>query len=60
MSKVLIGGTKSRELYWVIGSWEKRNLRVTTNRPRGKIVREPFDSRISAEKWIAYQYLINA
>ena len=53
---VFIGSTK--KLFWVIGKYP--NYRVTTNRPKGKLVREPFDSEIGARKWIALQFLLMA
>lgn len=57
MSNVMIGATK-RQLFWVIGKYP--NYRVTSNRPKGKLVREPFDSEIGARKWIALQFLLEA
>lgn len=58
---VLLGSIgASKKLFWVIGSWEKRNLRITTNRPRGKVVREPYSSREQAERAIAMEYLLRA
>ena len=38
---------ENAKLYWVIGKWP--NLRITTNRPKGRFVREPYDSLRSAE-----------
>jgi hypothetical protein len=55
---VLLGSIKKHKWYWVIGKYP--NYRITTNRPKGKLVREPHDSYESASKWIRYEYLINA
>ena len=56
-NNVMIGAVK-RQLFWVVGKYP--NYRVTQNRPKGKLVREPFDSEIAARKWIALQFLIEA
>lgn len=53
---IFLGSIKSK-WYWVIGKYP--NLRVTTNRPKGKLVREPHESYESAQRWIAYQFLMN-
>ena len=53
---VYLGSIKKHKWYWVIGKYP--NLRVTTNRPKGKLVREPHESMESAEKWIFYQFLM--
>ena len=54
MGNVFIGSVK-RELYWIIGSNNAKNypfnLRITKNRPTGKLVREPFDSYNDAERY---------
>jgi hypothetical protein len=55
---VFLGAIKKHKWYWVIGKYP--NYRITTNRPKGKLVREPHDSYESASKWIRYEYLINA
>jgi hypothetical protein len=47
MSNVFIGSTKDK-FYWVVGKFP--NFKVTTVRPKGKIVREPFTSAEAAEK----------
>ena len=54
---VYLGGIK-RKLHWVIGKYP--NLRVTTNRPRGKMVREPFDSYKAAQIFIANEFSMRA
>ena len=54
---VFLGSTKPK-WYWVIGKYP--NLRITTNRPRGKVVREPHRSIESAKREIAMEFIMNA
>jgi hypothetical protein len=55
---VFIGAVRNPKWYWVIGNYP--NYRVTTHRPRGKVVREPHESWESAQRWIAMEFLMNA
>lgn len=54
---VYLGAVEKRKFYWVIGKFP--NLRITTNRPRGKMVREPFESQKAAQRFIQMEFLMN-
>ena len=60
MGNVFIGASTSSsgKYYWVIGKFP--NLRVTTNKPRGKMVREPFETYRAAQIYIANEFSKNA
>jgi hypothetical protein len=47
MSNVFISGTKD-QLYWIVGKFP--NFKITTTRPKGKSVMEPFNSEEAAER----------
>jgi hypothetical protein len=50
---IFLGAIKPK-WHWVIGKYP--NLRITTNRPRGKMVREPYDSYRAAAISIANEF----
>jgi hypothetical protein len=51
---IFLGAIKSK-LYWVIGKYP--NLRITTNRPKGKFVREPYETKEAAEKGLRWEMI---
>lgn len=45
-----------KTLYYIIGTVEKKNLRITTRRPKNPC--EPFDTRENAERYIFWLYFM--
>ncbi|MFM2393084.1 MAG: hypothetical protein RLZZ546_1066 [Bacteroidota bacterium] len=45
--------------HWVIGD-TKKGFKIVTKLPKHKFVREPFESNEAAQRFIAYEYSINA
>lgn len=41
--------------HWVVGKYP--NLKITTIRPKGKVVREPYESKTAAEKGLRWEVL---
>lgn len=50
---------KKIKWHWVVGD-TKKGFKIVTKLPKHKFVREPFESYEAAQKFIAYEYSINA